>query len=577
MALGIPYDSDEGRNTAAAVTAVMTGASYLASIEMAKDVGPFGGYTDNKDAMHRVMENHRRAVYDTPKSEYTGVNTLQNYPFGINNKYCPEYLLDAAKNLWDRVVDEGKMHGFRNAQATLLAPTGTLSLIMSCDTTGIEPDFSLVKFKKLVGGGYVRIVNNSVRRALTGLGYTKSQVEEIQAYALGHNTINECPHNIEYKLRTAGFTDQDIQTIDTLVKEGVAFGDVSVALGKTALGKDLLDKIGIPEEDYHQPGFSLLKYLGVSDSDINDVNIYIYGNMCLEGAPHLNPEHLSVFDCANKCGTNGTRFLSHRAHIDMVGAVQPFLSGAVSKTINIPAGATIDDVRRCYMRGWQRGLKAVALYRDGSKLSQPLSTTSILDVKNGDTPLQVAEKLAVFVAQRRRLPNKRSGYTRKASIGGHTLYIRTGEYDKGDIGEIFIDMHKEGAAFRSLMNSFAIAISLGLQYGVPLEEFVEAFVFTRFEPNGTVVGHDRIKMATSLLDYIFRELAINYMDRDDLAHVQIEDTCNTTVGNAGDSVKQPVEPTGYEGDPCPECGRMIMIRSGTCLVCSACGTTSGCS
>ncbi len=433
--------------------------------------------------------------------------------------------------MWDEALSIGEVAGYRNAQTVVIAPTGTIGLVMDCDTTGIEPDFALVKFKKLAGGGYFKIVNQSVDAALHKLGYSPEQIAAIETYATGTGTFQEAPHINRATLKAKGFDDEALERVESAL---VGAFELPFVFNKFVLGEEFCkEKLGLTEEQLNDWNFSLLRDgLGFSTQQIEEASAHICGRMTVEGAPYLNDEHLAVFDCATPCGRYGSRYIRPLAHVDMMAAAQPFVSGAISKTINLPQSASIAEVKEAYRYSWERMIKAVALYRDGSKLSQPLAASYDLggDASESETaaaaqpfaqPLQIAEKIVYrYIAKRRPMPQRRSGYTQKATISGHKVYLRTGEYEGGQLGEIFIDMHKEGAAFRSLMNNFAIAISLGLQHGVPLEEFVEAFTFTRFEPNGPVVGHDHIKMATSILDYIFRELAVSYLGRYDLAHVQ---------------------------------------------------------
>ncbi len=524
MASGIPYDSDEGRAYGGAIAALMTGIAYATSAELAREQGPFAGFADDREACLRVLRNHRRAAY----GERDGYEALHTPPVPLDGERCPvPELVAAARAAWDEAVAAAERWGLRNAQVSCIAPTGTIGLIMDCDTTGIEPDFALVKFKKLAGGGFFKIINRLVPEALRTLGYGEREIEDIVRYAVGHGTLSGAPHINPESLKAKGFGEEDLAKVESALES--AF-DISFAFNRHLLGDALLRRLGLSEAQLADPRLDVLRALGFSEAEIEEANRYCCGAMTVEGAPHLKPEHLSVFDCANPCGRNGKRYLSVAAHLKMMGAVQPFISGAISKTINMPAHATVADCREAYLEGWRLGLKALALYRDGSKLSQPLSTIR-LDGEEEETEeeerpnpdrriLQAAEILTeTFVARRRKLPPRRKGYTQKAIVGGHKVYLRTGEYEDGSLGEIFIDMHKEGAAFRSLMNCFAIAISIGLQYGVPLEEFVEAFAYTRFEPSGPVQGNDSIKMATSVLDYIFRELAISYLGRMDLANV----------------------------------------------------------
>ena len=529
MVQGIPYDSPEGRNQCAAISALMHAASYVMSAEIAAEVGPFPRYQANRDAMLRVIRNHRRAAYNAPKEEYEGLTIT---PVGIDGRLIPEALLNAARQESDLMVERGEAHGFRNAQVTCIAPTGTIGLVMDCDTTGVEPDFALVKFKKLAGGGYFKIINASIPPALERLGYSKAQIDEIVRYCRGAGTLTGCPHINPATLRAKRFPEDVLHRIEAMLP-GVF--ELQFAFNRWTVGDDVLTgKLGFTTAQLETPGFDLLTSLGFTKEQIREANAFVCGTMTVEGAPHLYPEHLPIFDCANKCGKSGKRFLSAEAHIRMMAAAQPFVSGAISKTINMPHNATVEDVKKAYLLSWQLMLKANALYRDGSKLSQPLNTVADAPDLEGEIvaavdetkaqPVRVAEKIVYrYIANRRHLPDRRAGYTQKARIGNHKIYLRTGEYKDGTLGEIFLDMHKEGAAFRSMTNCFAIAISLGLQHGVPLEEYVDAFLFTRFEPNGMVQGNPHIKMTTSIIDYIFRELAITYLDRSDLAQVNPED------------------------------------------------------
>ena len=533
MSSGIPYDSESGRAICGALTAIMTGVAYATSAEMAALLGPFPGYKKNREHMLRVIRNHRRAA----RGEKTGYEKVATPPVRLDHAACPEQnLIEHAMRAWDRALALGEEHGYRNAQATVVAPTGTIGLVMDCDTTGIEPDFALVKFKKLAGGGYFKIINRAVPEALRVLGYRESEIAEIEAYAVGHGTLSNAPAINHGTLRAKGFTDEAIAKIDKALP--TAF-DIKFAFNKWTLGEEFCrDELGIPADELAKPNFDMLAWLGFSKREIEAANIHVCGAMTVEGAPHLKAEHYAVFDCANPCGRTGKRFLSVESHIRMLAAAQPFISGAISKTINMPNEATVEDCKSAYLLSWKLGLKANALYRDGSKLSQPLNSQLIADEEEDDDidaflerPAaaraaglaeriveKVVERITV-IRERERMPDRRKGYTQKAVVGGHKVYLRTGEYDDGRLGEIFIDMHKEGAALRSLLNNFAIAVSLGLQYGVPLDEYVDAFTFTRFEPSGPVQGNEAIKNATSILDYVFRELAVSYMSRFDLAHV----------------------------------------------------------
>lgn len=630
MRMAIPYDSDRGRAIIGALTAILGGESYATSAEMARELGPFPGYKKNADEMLRVIRNHRRAAYGGGAETYEGLSIP---PVPIDPDECPTELLKAAREAWDRALQLGEAHGYRNAQVTVLAPTGTIGLVMDCDTTGIEPDFALVKFKKLAGGGYFKIINQSVPVALRRLGYSAEQIEDIVQYCVGRGTLEGSPTITHDELRERGFTEQAIAKVENALKS--AF-DIRFVFNQYVLGEEFCtEQLGFSKQQMNDWSFDMLKVLGFGEDEIEEANAYVCGTMTVEGAPHLKLEHYAVFDCANRCGKHGKRFISTEGHIRAMAAAQPFLSGAISKTINLPNSATVEDVRDGYMLSWRLGLKANALYRDGSKLSQPLSTAAddaaraLEAIPAADTQVGKAMQKLVYryIAKRHLLPSRRRGYTQKARVGGHKVYLRTGEYEDGSLGEIFVDMHREGAAFRSLMNCFAIAVSLGLQYGVPLEEFVDAFVFTRFEPNGVVQGNDNIKMATSVIDYIFRELAVTYLGRTDFVQVTPEDLRSDTIGGpefteeevidedmggapapgqtredhtsvgymgAKQASLQPTrEPVsvgadmtevirvarlkGFEGDPCPDCGQFTLVRNGTCLKCTSCGATTGCS
>jgi ribonucleoside-diphosphate reductase alpha chain len=568
MTMGLPYDSAKGRALCGALTAIMTGVSYATSAEMAGELGAFPRYADNAASMLRVVRNHARAA----RGEEFGYEFLATNPVPLDRGSCPQPdLVGRAAAAWDRALELGGRHGFRNAQATVIAPTGTIGLVMDCDTTGIEPDFALVKFKKLAGGGYFKIINNAVPDALRALGYREHEIAEIEAYAVGHGSMGQAPGINPSTLKARGFTDEAVAAVEAGLKS--AF-DIKFVFNKWTLGADFLTgTLKVPAEKLDDPTFELLPFLGFSKAEIEAANIHVAGAMTLEGAPHLKAEHLAVFDCANPCGRTGKRYLSVDSHIRMMAAAQPFISGAISKTINMPNDATVEDCKNAYRLSWRLALKANALYRDGSKLSQPLNSALVADdedeVEDAVDALlaqpsaartaQIAERIVekvierverveVPVRVREKMPDRRTGYIQKAVVGGHKVYIHTGEYRDGRLGEIFIDMHKEGAAFRAMMNNFAIAISLGLQYGVPLDEYVEAFTFTRFEPAGFVSGNERIKNATSILDYVFRELAISYLGRTELGHVDPSEIGPDVLG-AGESEGRNAAAGGAAGGP----------------------------
>jgi len=543
MANGISYASERGRALCAAISAILTGEAYATSAEMASKLGAFPQFAKNSEEMLRVIRNHRRAAY----GEAEGYEALSITPVPLKIEDCPEAaLVEAARATWDRALEVGQQYGYRNAQVSVVAPTGTIGLVMDCDTTGIEPDFAIVKFKKLAGGGYFKIINRTVPTALSTLGYDDATIEKIVRYATGHGTLQNAPGINFDTLRAKGFTEGVLANLEKTLPSTF---DIKFAFNKWTLGELFCrNALGFSEKQLNDPSFDLLPAMGFNRKEIEAANVYCCGAMTLEGAPKLKEAHLDVFDCASPCGRIGQRSLSVESHIRMMAASQPFISGAISKTINMPNQASVEDCKEAYSLSWKLGIKANALYRDGSKLSQPLNAATFEGIDEEDdekaeswiekvvaAPAQkqaaiLAEQLVTSRAKRDRLPHRRKGYTQKALVGGHKIYLRTGEYENGTLGEIFLDMHKEGAAFRSLMNNFAIAISIGLQYGVPLEEYVEAFTFTRFEPSGPVEGNEAIKMATSILDYVFRELAVSYLSRNDLAHASPEDLLPDSLG-----------------------------------------------
>jgi len=676
MTAGIPYESDEAYAFAGSVTALLNAESYKTSAEMAKFLGPFPKYELNREHMLRVIRNHRRAVFNVPTQEY---EKLTVKPIGIDPNYAPAYLLAAARESANEAVEMGETHGFRNAQTTLLAPTGTIGLLMDCATTGVEPDFALVKFKKLAGGGYFRIVNEAVPSALKALGYNDSDIKDILNYMRGTADIRTAPFVNTDTLKEKGFLESDLVSVNKAL-EG-AF-EIKFAFNVWTLGEDVMKRVGFDATQYNDPNFNMLRALGFSQEEINTANDYVCGTMTIEDAPHLKPEHYPVFDTANKNGKKGKRFIHYMGHVHMMAAVQPFLSGAISKTINMPHESTLEDVKHAYEESWRLGLKAVALYRDGCKLSQPLSTKS--DEKNDEddkkelvqeltmgmekvqeavvahnadniallqkmvdaedmneavqhassilsqhvgimTPMEsytkdgdVAERRVYLHGEKRRLPVKRSGITIATKIGNQQVWLRTGEYPDGRVAEIFIDMYKEGATVRSLLNMFAISVSMGLQYGVPLEKYVENFVFTRFEPAG-FTDHPNIKSCNSIIDFVFRVLGMEYLGRTDFVQVApkgiqknkyehlaklaaqqaeqesmelktpvqaiVDDVSDaqvalptledhaSTVNNASDAALS--EMMG-DAPACPTCGH-ITVRNGTCYKCLNCGDSLGCS
>lgn len=619
MVLGIPYDSPQALSYAGALSSILTAKSYETSAEMAKVLGPFEAYERNKSHMLRVIRNHRRAAYNADDKEYEGL-TIR--PMGIKSAHLPKYLFESSKNAWDSALKMGEQYGFRNAQTTVIAPTGTIGLLMDCDTTGIEPDFAIVKFKKLAGGGYFKIVNHSVKKALKKLGYTKQQIEDIEKYCKGRGTLVGCPKINRESLKEKGFTDEKVDLVESQMS-GVF--DIKFALNRFVLGDEFMRMLGLNETQLNDPNLDLLKILGFSAEDIEKANDYVCGTMTIEGAPHLRLDHYAVFDCASKCGKKGNRSIPYQAHIKMMAAVQPFVTGSISKTVNMDKDATIEDVLNAYDLSYKYMLKCNALYRDGSKLSQPLNATNDSEAAELEELQKLsaeAEKtldqeavapVVMSTLQRKKLPSRRRGFVQEARIGGHKVYLKTGEYPDGKLGELFIDMYKEGASYRALLNCFAIAISKGLQYGIPLEEYVDSFTFTRFEPAGPVSGHEAVKNSTSVIDYVFRVLGYEYLNRLDFVHVRPEPKSSDSVqakltnGDPKDSESTKVADTkldsisdavissenlgeldsskkisqakaqGYTGDPCISCGSMKVKRNGSCTVCIDCGETSGCS
>jgi ribonucleoside-diphosphate reductase alpha chain len=651
MRQGIAYDSDQGRAIAGAMTAILTGFSYATSAEIAEVTGPFPKFSENRESMLRVIRNHRRAAYS--HDDYEGVTTQV---MAIDPSLCPPDMLEAAHSSWDLALERGEVHGYRNAQSSVLAPTGTIGLLLDCDTTGVEPDFSLVKFKKLAGGGYFKIVNQSVTPALAHLGYDADQIKEVVEYIVGTSSLEGAPHINRETLTARGFDDEDLDKVE---KALLSVFELRHAFNVFTFGEATLQRLGYGVDEYTGWDFNMLRALGFTQSEINEANDHICGRQTIEGAPHIKEKHLVVFDTANKNGKYGTRFIHHNGHIKMMAAAQPFISGAISKTINMPNEITVEDIEEAYRMSWELGLKAMAIYRDGSKAAQPLNSTSDEgegheDEAPGITAAVEAEKAihwgnlppGISPTQAYRqgmkpprflLPARRAGYNQEARIGGHKVFLRTGEYEDHTLGEIFIDLAKEGATLKGILSCFAIAVSKGLQYGVPLEEFVDTFTFQTFEPRGMVEGHPNIKMANSIVDYVFRALGVEYLHRDELAQVppnrdvgelpepakglaveagvqlDLTDAAAETEVDALKSAAAFVDapdsaPNGKvavrvtekvqvkekvvagsaalvdsalkenmgDAPVCSNCGHMT-IRNGSCYVCLTCGDTTGCS
>ena len=651
MRKGIAYDSELGRAIAGALTAMLTGEAYKTSAEMASVVGPFPKYSENKDNMLRVMGNHRKAAYDS--NDYVGIS---HDLLAIDQNLCPDDLLKGAQDSWDGALELGEKYGYRNAQATVLAPTGTIGLLMDCDTTGVEPDFALMKFKKLAGGGYMKIANQSIGPALNALGYTEKETDEIIQYVIGSMSLDGSPFVNRETLKAKGLNEKDIDNIENSLPG--AF-EIQHAFNVFVVGEETMQRLEISEEEYTSFDFNLLEKLGFTKTEIDKANKFICGTQTIEGAPYLKDEDLSVFDCANKCGKDGERFIHYMGHVRMMAAAQPFISGAISKTVNMPHEATIEDIENCYFESAGLGIKAIAIYRDGSKASQPLSASSD-DGESEESDPQVSEIIenesmlmlgnyapgtsptkayAGTTRPRFLLPERREGWTQEAKIAGHKVYLRTGEYPDGTLGEVFIDIAKEGATLKGVLGCFAIAVSKGLQYGVPLEEFVDTFTFQTFEPRGMVEGHENIKMSNSIIDYVFRALGLEYLNRTDIVQnppqdsvkedvssepiqnetlpqaeeqeshqqAQIEEVESTnssqtntsqaeaqevqfvtkveeketfestdTATNSVTTVQEVLGDMMGDAPACPDCGH-ITIRNGSCYKCLNCGNSLGCS
>jgi ribonucleoside-diphosphate reductase alpha chain len=614
MRMGIAYDSENGRAICGAISSILTGESYATSAEMSEYLGSFAGYEKNKQHMLRVIRNHRRAAYNAPESEYEQLHTV---PVGIDQATCPQQMLVSAKECWDRALAQGEQHGYRNAQTTVIAPTGTIGLLMDCDTTGVEPDFALVKFKKLAGGGYMKIANKSVESALQNLGYTDIQVTEIMQYVMGSLNLEKSPYVNRAALKEKGFTDEDISKIEANIPQVF---EIQFSFNRWILGDETMKRLGFTDDQMNRDDFDVLKELRFTAEQIDEANTYICGHMTIEGAPHIKEDHLSVFDCASKCGKLGTRYISSEGHIRMMAAAQPFISGAISKTINLPNEATEQDIKNAYFLSWKLGLKANALYRDGCKLSQALNTKSD-DDEAKEKVAEVVEKIVIKeVPRRRKLPDERMSITHKFSIAGHEGYLHVGMYENGKPGEIFIKMSKEGSTLSGVMDTLALSISMNLQYGVPLEVLVGKLAHTRFEPMGMTTNRE-IPMVKSIMDYLGRWLALKFLSKEkakqfhnkdlvDKAYREgtkskdafamrlpvvdegsvLEESTIKLVEKKEEVVIKDKEPTvndggerdkakqqGFTGSICGSCGSLRVKTNGSCELCLDCGATSGCS
>lgn len=581
MAMGLAYDSDAGRAVSAGITSLMTGVAYSTSAEMAKDLGPFKMYAKNKQDMLRVIRNHRRAAFGL-EDEYENLSVR---PWKLDEKNCPEYLLHSARESWDAALLDGGRYGFKNAQVTLLAPTGTIGLVMDCDTTGIEPDYALVKFKKLAGGGFFKIINQSVPRSLENLGYSKKQIDAIIKYIIGQGDINNAPHINTESLLKKGIVPEDLERIN---KRLPGCFEISQAFTSETISHESLKSTGLSQVYFDDPTFNLLAELGFSRDQINEANDYVCGMMTIEGSPELKDEHLSIFDCANRCGQYGQRFIAPEGHIAMMAATQPFLSGAISKTVNLPGEATAEDIADIYMKSWKYALKAVAIYRDGSKHSQPLTSK---DDNTEKEEKQIEKEIIVeYKPVRKRLPKERMSITRKVTIGGHKIYFTVGLYKDGSPGEIFVAMNQQGSFAAGMADSFAKMASIGLQYGVPIETIIRQLKHTRFSPMG-FTGDSDIPNVSSVSDLLARWLEIKFvaggvkamrLPFSDNAIEKEEESDKEVIVDSEEDAKienkmSLSEELGYSGETCAECGSNMMVQNGKCHKCVNCGATTGCS
>ena len=572
MTMGIPYDSPQGRAWAGAITAILHNRAYARSAEIAQYKGAFSEYKKNKEPFLKIVQKHSDATYAIDSNEVEG------------------YIINAAREDASRMLELSKRFGIKNSQVTNIAPTGTIGLLMDCDTTGIEPDFSLVKFKKLAGGGFFKIVNQSVPQALKNLGYNDRQIVDIIKYAVGTGSLNDTPYINNKSLKEKGFTENDIEMINKKIP-GVF--DLDHAFTKEVISPETLNKINITSDQLEDNSFQLLKHLGFSEDEIEEASKVICGTMTMEGAHEIKPEHMAIFDCANRCGKYGKRFIAPMGHIKMMAAVQPFISGAISKTVNLPHEATIKDIENIYIEAWRLGVKAIAIYRDGSKGSQPLASGTV------NKKIPTTETIVEYRPLRHRLPDERQSITHKFSIAGHNGFVTVGLYEDGTPGEIFITMSKEGTVISGLLGAFATSISYALQYGVPLRDLVNQFAHVRFEPSG-FTKNQQIPIAKSIVDYISRWMAIKFLPKEDWAGIGIHENKesalelnnsslmdNTTISlvennqpqlnlNETPEQKQMTFDTVGDAPTCDICGGM-MTRSGTCYKCGNCGSTSGCS
>jgi ribonucleoside-diphosphate reductase alpha chain len=614
MRMGIPYDSERGRAIVGAITAMLTGESYATSALMAKHLGAFPGYEKNKQHMLRVMRNHRRAAYDVSSKEYEGLHVL---PVGLDQNEVPAEFLTAAKESWDRALQWGEQYGYRNAQVSVIAPTGTIGLLMDCDTTGIEPDFALVKFKKLAGGGYMKIANQSVEPALVKMGYTSAEVRDIMKYVMGTLSLEGVPHINRKSLRDKGFTDEDIAKIE---KQLPTVFELGFAFNQWVLGDETMKRLGFTAEQLADQSFNMLKALGFSKEQVEEANLAICGHMTVEGAPFLKDEDLAVFDCANKCGKIGKRYISAEGHIRMMAAAQPFISGAISKTINLPNEATVEDIKNAYFLSWKLSVKANALYRDGCKMSQALNTQSDSKEETKEEVKEIIKEKIIYkeMPRRRKLPAERMAITHKFSIAGHEGYLTVGLYEDGSPGELFIKMNKEGSTLSGVMDALATSFSMNLQYGVPLQVLCEKLAHARFEPMGMTANRE-IPMVKSIMDYLARWLALKFLTKEEASQIHnqelveqayregtkskdafamrlpVVDEGATAPANLFSTIEEKeieqaeeavvssssklaqAKQQGFTGSICSGCGSVKMKRNGSCEVCLDCGATSGCS
>ena len=552
MKMAVPYDSDKGRAIAGGITSLMCGESYSTSAEMAGKLGAFAKYNENKDHMLRVIRNHRRAAYAAKSDSYEDLTIL---PTPLNQELAPKAMLTAAQASWDNALELGQKNGYRNAQVTVIAPTGTIALVMDCDTTGIEPDFSIIKFKKLAGGGYFKIVNNSVKPALKKLEYSDDQIRDIEKYCVGHGSIRDAPF-INFKtLSEKGF---DKLQLDALENEAKNAFEIKFIFNKWTLGEDFCkNKLGLTDKQLTNTNFNMLKFLGFNKDEIDAAGEYLCGTMTLEGAPHLKGDHYRIFDCANKCGRKGKRYIHHSGHIKMMAAAQSFISGAISKTINMPREVSVEDIKSAYYDSWKLMVKAVALYRDESKLSQPLSSTSGI---NAELDAILTEKIQE-VGSNKKLELATVETINHHKVGPQDLYVHTSVSEAGKLIKVKLVMPKTTPSNQEILDFISSTLSFSLSRGHETQELIDE-CFSSWK------DHPVLKKVEDVLRGEYSQQIIQ---------TKLSSTGNTEVLTEDEETDDAIKAMGYTGSKCGECGAMMMRQNGACELCDVCGATSGCS